>query len=106
MRAHVEDGPGAHRFGDLHVLLDQEIATRQRGRLVVETRDFFFRRKPVGRIARVAEQIADGAVVLEPGQAPDRRIDHAQALRDVVVDGALTTAADRSIAAHDEGGSE
>ena len=39
-------------------------------------------RKHVGRIARVAEQIANGLVVLEPREPPNRRIDHAEALGD------------------------
>ena len=91
-RIEVPDRPGTHVFGHLHVLLDQQVAGRERRGLVAEACDLFFGREHIGRIGRVPQQITNRVVVLEAGEPPDRRIDHTKALRHAVVRGALSTA--------------
>ena len=56
----------------LEVALREQGADDQDVGLVVEAAGLFVRWERVGWLGRVAEQLVDGVVVFDPGQAPER----------------------------------
>ena len=71
VRIAAAESVGGEPFGRGAVGLDQQRRKRLRLVLIAETVDEVFRRKTVGGRGLVAEQVADGVIVLAVGQAPE-----------------------------------